>query len=159
MATVTLPTSTNANRRSNAALSLVSRLVVAANPPGRSCKLNTFSIFYQINFLIIFISQEQITLWGGLFAILLAIASIVYCRKNDLNVPACVALKRSAIRLCCGGGSSGDHHLNEGEGGGHGEEDTEMALKQHSRRGEATGASHGWRNNTVNPLVIEMSHV
>lgn len=105
------------------------------------------------------IIQEQITLWGGLFAILLAIASIVYCRKNDLNVPACVALKRSAIRLCCGGGSSGDHHLNEGEGGGHGEEDTEMALKQHSRRGEATGASHGWRNNTVNPLVIEMSHV
>lgn len=100
------------------------------------------------------IVQEQVTLWGGLFAILLAIASIVYCRKNDLNITGCVALKQCLVRFCCG--STADDH------------DQEIALKVSSDQSRGDGsdtkpARHGWRNNSVNPLGdsthIEMSRV
>lgn len=95
------------------------------------------------------------TLWGGLFAILLTIASIVYCRKNDLTLPACAPLKEGLTRCCCG--SSDDEDAQQG-----------MPLKVGSTpsgqaSAEEKGAHHGWRNNTVNPIKeythIEMSRV
>ncbi|UXI15054.1 Calcium/calmodulin-dependent 3' 5'-cyclic nucleotide phosphodiesterase 1C [Sarcoptes scabiei] len=48
------------------------------------------------------IIKEQVTLWGGLFAILFCLASIVYCRKRDVRLPFCSPLKSCLIRICCG---------------------------------------------------------
>ncbi|KAJ6216823.1 hypothetical protein RDWZM_007980 [Blomia tropicalis] len=104
------------------------------------------------------IIKEQVTLWGGLFAILLAIASIVYCRKNDLNIPACSAFKRCLVRFCCGGGdATGSGHNNNMD------DDIEkhsIALKINhqstinvNNHNSVKSARHGWRNNSVNPMT------
>ncbi|OTF78463.1 hypothetical protein BLA29_005438 [Euroglyphus maynei] len=60
------------------------------------------------------IIKEQLTLWGGLFAILFCIASIVYCRKRDVNLPACKAFKNVLVRLCCGNGVGNNDNIEDG---------------------------------------------
>lgn len=97
------------------------------------------------------ISKEQVTLWGGLFGILLTIASIVYCRKNDVNIPACVAFKHCLIRCCCGHDVPPDSPMDK-------QAEMSLTTSPAGRKPEASksnGSHHGWRTNVVQPMVTD----
>lgn len=108
----------------------------------------------------IFSSREQVTLWAGLFGILFLIASIVYCRKNDVNVPMCVAFKQCLVKCCLGS----EEHTTPEIRSDHtrlviaedNNNNNNFALKQlntsRAHENNVPRAPGGWRKNTVQPM-------
>nr|XP_046920512.1 uncharacterized protein DDB_G0289917-like [Dermatophagoides farinae] len=78
------------------------------------------------------IIKEQLTLWGGLFAILFCLASIVYCRKKDVNLPACTVFKNFLVRLCCGNNNSGNNDDDDDDNVGNQSTKTIMRKQRNS---------------------------